>query len=49
MNCVDEHYPSHSFVCVKIRDAHRLITIELCLYRANTALSSFAYVVENNG
>lgn len=31
---------------VKIRDAHRLIMIELCSYRANTALCSFTCVVE---
>ena len=46
MNCADERYPSHSFVCVKRRDAHRLIMTELCLYGVNSALNSFAYVVE---
>lgn len=39
----DEHYSSLSFVCVKTRAAQRLITIELCLHRANT-LISFAYI-----
>lgn len=30
LSCAAERFPSHPFVCVEMRNAHRLIRIELC-------------------